>query len=138
MYQAGDGGAARARAAVYTRGCACSATHTREHAAHDGRRRKGGSTRRSAGQRSTARCSVTVCVAHVRTRLHAHAHTPHPPRQAAPHRAAPRRATPSSRQAAAYAVDSFRYSIRSLRSPSFFRPAKIILVPLMYLAGSSR
>lgn len=29
----------------------------------------------------------------------------------------------------AYAVDSFKYAIRSLRSPSFLRPAKIILVP---------
>ena len=29
----------------------------------------------------------------------------------------------------AYAVDSFRYAIRSFRSPSFLSPAKIILVP---------
>ena len=37
-----------------------------------------------------------------------------------------------------HAVDSFKYSIKSLRSLAFFRPAKTILVPLMYFFGSFR
>lgn len=34
-----------------------------------------------------------------------------------------------SRDRARYAVDALRYAMRSWRSPSFFRPAKIIFVP---------
>jgi hypothetical protein len=37
-----------------------------------------------------------------------------------------------------YAVEALRYAMRSLRSLSFLRPAKIILVPLMYFWGSAR
>jgi len=56
-------------------------------------------------------------------------------------RAQPRacvRGAPSAEACYAQAVASLRYAMRSLRSPSFLRPAKIILVPLMYFLGFLR